>query len=77
MKRTARLLGAVVLLLLAAVSAQAQEQAGSIEGVVKDASGMVLPGVSVEARNAQGAVVSVTTDQTGQYRFPSLAPGRP
>ena len=74
MKR-ASLCGMLVFLLLFAVSATAQETAGAIEGVVRDTSGAVLPGVAVEARNPQGAVVSVTSDQTGQYRFNALAPG--
>ena len=34
-------------------TASAQEQRGSIEGVVKDASGAVLPGVTVEAQAEQ------------------------
>ncbi len=75
MKR-ASLCGMLVFLLLFAVSATAQETAGSIEGIVKDTSGAVLPGVAVEARNPQGAVVSVTSDQGGSYRFNALAPGK-
>ena len=77
MRRSACLCGMfAVLLMLFAVRATAQETAGAIEGVVKDTSGAVLPGVTIEAKNPQGAVVSVTSDQTGQYRFPSLAPGK-
>jgi hypothetical protein len=55
--------------------AAAQEQRGSIEGVVKDTSGAVLPGVTVEARSAAGAVLATVTDGTGTYRFPSVLPG--
>ncbi|MEW5982416.1 MAG: carboxypeptidase regulatory-like domain-containing protein [Acidobacteriota bacterium] len=68
----------VVLCLLAvlAVPAFAQEQRGAVEGVVKDSSGAVLPGVTVEATNvAVGSVVSTVTSDTGVYRFPSLQPG--
>lgn len=68
----------VVLCLLAAlaVPAFAQEQRGAIAGVVKDSSGAVLPGVTVEAKNvAVGSVVSAVTNETGTYRFPSLQPG--
>src|SRR5439155_7394506 len=50
-------------------------QRGSIEGVVKDTSGAVLPGVTVEARSAAGAALTTVTDGTGTYRFPSLLPG--
>jgi hypothetical protein len=66
---------ALVAALLFAVPLVAQEQRGAIEGVVKDTSGAVLPGVTVEARAANGAVVSTTTDNDGVYRFPSVAPG--
>ena len=48
-----------------------------ITGVVKDASGAVLPGVTVEASSA--ALIeksrSVVTDGTGQYRIIDLRPG--
>lgn len=65
-----------ILLLIGALAAPAwaQEQRGSIEGVVKDASGAVLPGATVEADN-NGRVTSTVTDAVGSYRFPSLAPG--
>src|SRR5688572_32435750 len=62
----------VVLLLPAAAYAQA-----AITGVVKDASGAVLPGVTVEA--ASSVLIektrSVVTDDTGQYRIVDLRPG--
>jgi len=54
----------------------AQELRGSIEGTVKDASGGVLPGVTVEARNsATNSPQMTVTDANGAFRFPSLAPG--
>ena len=49
----------------------------SITGVVKDTSGAVLPGVTVEASSP--ALIekarSVVTDGTGQYRIVDLRPG--
>ena len=49
----------------------------ALAGTVKDASGAVLPGVSVEASSP--ALIeksrSATTDSTGQYRIESLQPG--
>ena len=61
---------------LVAIPAGAQEQSGSIQGVVKDAQGGVLPGVSVEARSPQVVGSSTaTTDALGLYRFPALPPG--
>ena len=65
----------MLLLLLFAVPSLAQEQRGSIEGVVRDASGAVLPGSTVEAKAPTGVVLSTTADGVGVYRFPSLAPG--
>jgi hypothetical protein len=62
-------------ILLLALPAAAQELRGTIEGVIKDASGAVLPGVTVEAKTGNGAVLSTTTDASGAYRFPSVAPG--
>jgi hypothetical protein len=67
----------VTLLVLAvlAVPAFAQEQRGSIEGVVRDASGAVLPGATVDASSNVGQPTSTVSDSLGVYRFPSLAPG--
>src|SRR5437867_21016 len=59
-----------------ALPAAAYAQA-SIAGTVKDTSGAVLPGVTVEASSA--ALIektrSVVTDGTGQYRIVDLRPG--
>jgi outer membrane receptor protein involved in Fe transport len=58
------------------LGAGAQEQGGSIQGVVKDAQGGVLPGVAVEARSSRNAgVVTSVTDTSGVFRFPALPPG--
>jgi len=52
-------------------------QTGSIAGVVKDTTGAVLPGVTVEA--ASPALIerirTVTTDEKGQYKIIDLRPG--
>jgi hypothetical protein len=62
----------VLLLLPAAALAQA-----AITGLVKDMSGGVLPGVTVEVASPVliEKVRSVTTDATGQYRVVDLRPG--
>ena len=73
MRRT--ILGVLLAAVVLAWPAAAQEQSASIQGVVKDAQGGVLPGVTVEVRQAQGAVTSAVTDANGTYRFPSLRPG--
>jgi hypothetical protein len=66
----------VALLVLLLVPAAAYAQA-AITGVVKDASGAVLPGATVEA--ASPVVIektrSVVTDGSGQYRIVDLRPG--
>src|SRR5262245_59379417 len=65
----------VVVLLPSAVAAQATSS--SIAGVVKDATGAVLPGVTVEA--ASPALIektrSVITDAEGNYKIVDLRPG--
>jgi hypothetical protein len=50
---------------------------GSITGVVRDTSGAVLPGVTVEATSPVliEKVRSVVTDGSGQYRIVDLRPG--
>ena len=50
---------------------------GAFAGVVRDASGGVLPGVTVEASSPSliEGVRSVVTDGTGQYRVVDLRPG--
>jgi hypothetical protein len=70
--RTLLLLAGVLLLVQDAAFAQ-----GTITGVVRDDSGAVLPGVTVEA--ASPALIektkSAVTDGTGQYRIVDLRPG--
>ncbi len=67
-------LGALLLLVLVPAMAFAQ---ATIAGVVKDASGAVLPGVTVEASSP--ALIektrSAVTDGTGTYRIVDLRPG--
>ena len=62
----------VPLLLPSAAAAQA-----AITGVVRDTSGAVLPGVTVETSSPAliERVRSVVTDTTGQYRVVDLRPG--
>ena len=69
-----RIIFALVLSLVSAV-AVAQEQTTFLIGVVSDASGSVLPGVTVEAMSAKGQRFTAVTDAQGRYRFPSLPPG--
>ncbi|HPC84259.1 MAG TPA: TonB-dependent receptor [Thermoanaerobaculaceae bacterium] len=66
---------AALLALVWAGAAIAQEQVGSIEGIVSDDAGQALPGVTVEATEAKGAKVMAVTDANGLYRFPRLFAG--
>src|SRR5262245_44678299 len=76
---TTRLLcGWIVFVLLAWLPASAAAQSGSaIAGTVRDASGAVMPGVTVEA--ASPALIEklrvAVTDEAGRYSVISLRPG--
>src|SRR6476646_4371325 len=74
MRRIARL-GVLALACLAMGQTAAFAQA--IAGVVRDASGAVMPGVTVEASSP--ALIektrSVVTDSDGQYKIINLVPG--
>src|SRR5689334_525387 len=49
---------------------------GEITGEVKDASGSLVPAVTITATNAAtNAQRSTTSNEAGIYSFPSLAPG--
>jgi Carboxypeptidase regulatory-like domain len=69
-------LGSLVVAVLLLFSTLARAQ-GSIAGVVKDSSGALLPGVTVEASSP--ALIektrTVVTDGTGQYKIIDLRPG--
>ena len=62
---------------LSIVPAVAYAQGASIAGVVKDTSGAVLPGVTVEAASPVliEKVRAAVTDGSGQYKIISLLPG--
>ena len=74
MLRTVRLAALLACVGLAPTAAWAQ---ATLAGTVRDASGAVLPGVTVEA--ASPVLIEKTrtaiTDGTGQYRIESLLPG--
>src|SRR6266699_1751500 len=75
-KRFVVLLSIVLVVLTTVAWAQTTEGA-SIAGVVRDTSGAVMPGVTVEA--ASPALIerirSVVTDERGLYRIADLRPG--
>ena len=59
------------------IAAATTAQAQTIAGTVRDTTGALMPGVTVEA--ASPALIeklrSVVTDGTGQYKIVSLSPG--
>ena len=67
----------VILACVAAPVAASAQALGTITGAVKDASGAVLPGVTVEAASPAliEKVRAVSTDGTGLYRIVNLPPG--
>ncbi len=73
----ATLVKSVVLLGVLGMLTASPARAQSFAGVVKDTSGAVLPGVTVEASSPAliEKVRSVVTDNTGQYKIVDLRPG--
>jgi carboxypeptidase family protein len=66
---------AIVIGILLAPSAFAQN--AQITGSVKDSSGAIIPGATVTARNVDtGLTRTAVTEGSGEYRLPSLPPGR-
>jgi hypothetical protein len=76
-KRTTLQVSVFLSALLLAVSAMASAQStASISGVVKDASGGVMPGVSVVIKNdGTGAATDAVTDADGRYTASALGAG--
>ena len=69
-------LSLIVVCLLSAAVATAQETHGAIVGRVSDPSGGVIPGASVVVTNvAMGTKVSLTTSADGFYQALLLQPG--
>ncbi|MGH9364623.1 MAG: carboxypeptidase regulatory-like domain-containing protein [Thermoanaerobaculia bacterium] len=75
MRKRFQTLGAMLIALAITWPAAAQEQRAAIEGTVKDSTGGVIPGASIEAKSVSGTITTVS-DSTGKYRFPALKPGK-
>ena len=77
LRRTAVSLVALGCLVLLPPNASAQQTGSGLAGVVKDSTGAVLPGVTVEAASPAliEKVRSVVTDEQGLYKIVDLRPG--
>jgi hypothetical protein len=77
MTSTPRFFGVFVSLvcsLIVVTAAFAQETTGNLSGRVVDATGLALPGVTVNVTGPQG-LRTTTTDAQGRFSVPSLTPG--
>src|SRR3954468_23452298 len=66
-----------VTFVLSVALARAQDTTGTILGTITDASGAVLPGVTVTIKHVDTSQMrTIVTDQGGRYRVPLLQSGR-
>src|SRR6185295_2798249 len=71
-----RLMFVASILVFSAIAAMAQATTGSLRGTVMDASGALVAGASVTAKNEATSVESKTTSSAeGSYEIPNLLPG--
>ncbi len=75
--RAVKVTWALAIVAIAALFPSTASAQATIAGVVRDASGAVLPGVTIEAASPVliEKVRTGTTDGTGQYRITELPPG--
>ena len=71
------LAGVAVFVFSLALAPVAFAQNAQITGTVKDSSGGIIPGATITARNVDTGLTRVSvTDGAGEFRLPSLPPGR-
>jgi hypothetical protein len=67
---------AIAAVLMPAAAVAQTVATGNVEGIVTDATGAVLPGVTVVVRNVDTNITrEVVTDEGGRYRAAALQPG--
>src|SRR5262245_30124668 len=72
-----RSLVAILFLGATASAASAQITAATISGTIKDATGGVLPGADIVARNVDTGISRATVSNTdGAFTLPGLPPGK-
>src|SRR5262250_775706 len=71
-----RVLLCSLLLLSLTLTAYSQGTTAVIAGIVRDQTGAVLPGVTIQVTNRETGVIRTTiTDEAGRYRVPALDAG--
>src|SRR3989454_1779647 len=71
-----RYLPVLLLMSVAVVSASAQVSNAVVTGIVADAQGGILPGVTITVTNAESGVVrTIVTEENGRYRLGGIPPG--
>src|SRR5437762_4157215 len=66
----------ISLIFLSGIAVSAQVTTATIAGVVQDASGAVIPGVSITIKNVEtGVTRTATSDEGGRYTIPELTVG--
>ena len=72
-----RYLPVLLLMSLAVLPASAQVSNAVVTGIVADAQGGILPGVTITVTNAESGVVrTIVTEENGRYRLGGIPPGR-
>jgi hypothetical protein len=75
--RNRPILACALFLSLSATCSMAQVSGGTVQGIVSDPTGAVIPGAKVNITNiATGVTRTVTSDQQGLYSAPNLIPGQ-
>src|SRR5688500_4708957 len=72
--RTSAILMALLLALVGASAASAQETTGTLTGKLTDTQGLAVPGATVTVNGPQGSR-TFTTDTDGRFNAPFLTPG--
>ena len=71
------LFAVTILLLTAGIMSAQSLQTGDLQGTISDPSGAVIPGAKVTLKSLDtGAVQTTTANNSGDYRFTLLKPGR-
>ena len=71
-----RVLCAILLCVVLSVAAFSQTTNATVDGTVSDASGALIPGVTITATNlGTGIVTTVLSNESGAYNFASLQTG--